>query len=116
MDPEAVREFCLSLPHVEEEVKWGDDLTFMVGRKMFLVLVLEAGYSTCCSFKCTPEAAAELVERDGIVPAPYLARYHWVALERFDALEPDELRALMRTSYRLVFSKLPRKVQTRLQG
>ncbi len=114
MNPESVRRFCLSLPHVEEEVKWGNDLTFMVGRKMFLVLVLEPGYPTCCSFKTTPEEFAELVERQGVVPAPYLARYHWVALQHFRAVADDELQELIRKSYRLVWERLPKKLRREL--
>jgi predicted DNA-binding protein (MmcQ/YjbR family) len=67
------------------------------------------------SFKCTPEKFAELVERDGIVPAPYVARYHWVALERFSVLSEKELKALLRTAYDLVFEKLPKKAKTQLE-
>jgi predicted DNA-binding protein (MmcQ/YjbR family) len=48
-----------------------------------------------CSFKCTPEEFTELQERDGIIPAPYLARAHWVALERYDALDDAEFRRLL---------------------
>ena len=51
------------------------------------------------SFKCTPEMFAELTEREGIVPAPYVARYHWVALERFNALKDAELKTLLKNSY-----------------
>ena len=66
------------------------------------------------SFKCTPEKFAELVERKGIVPAPYVARYHWVALERFDALGEKELKILLRTAYDLVLAKLPKKLKAQL--
>ena len=68
------------------------------------------------SFKCTPEKFAELVEQNGIVPAPYVARYHWVALERFNVLSDKELKALLRTAYDLVFEKLPKKLKTELEG
>jgi len=61
------------------------------------------------SFKCTPEKFAELIERNGLAPAPYVARYHWVALESFDALPEKELKALLHNSYDLVFEKLPKK-------
>ena len=58
------------------------------------------------SFKCTPEKFAELTERDGIVPAPYVARYHWVALESFGVLKEAELKALLRNSYEMVLANL----------
>ncbi len=110
MDQESVREFCLSLPHATERVQWGNDLLFCVGEKMFTVLALDTSYGHVMSFKCTPEQFAELTERNGIVPAPYVARYHWVALERFDALKDSELKSLIKNSYEMVLAKLPRKV------
>lgn len=112
MDHESVRAFCLSLPHVTEDVQWGADLLFRIGNKMFAVLALEQGH--CLSFKCTPEMFAELTERDGIVPAPYVARYHWVALEHFGALKDSELKPLLRNSYEMVLAKLPKKTRARL--
>jgi len=33
------------------------------------------------SFKASPETFADLTERPNIIPAPYLARAQWVALE-----------------------------------
>src|SRR2546425_2434245 len=110
MDHESVRNFCLSLPHVTEDVQWESDLLFRIGGKMFTVLALDTSYGHVMSFKCTPEKFAELTEQDGIVPAPYVARYHWVALERFNALKHAELKSLIRNSYDMVLAKLPRKV------
>jgi len=111
MDIEQVHAQCLSFPHVTEEVLWGNDLVFKIGGKMFAVIGLEPGSDHCMSFKCTPEKFAELIERDGIVPAPYVARYHWVALERFNALSEKELKALLRTAYDLVLEKLPKRAK-----
>jgi predicted DNA-binding protein (MmcQ/YjbR family) len=111
MDAESIREFCLSLPHVDEKVQWGNDLLFRVGEKMFAVIALEPSHGVALSFKCTPEKFAELVELDGIIPAPYVARYHWVAFERFDALSERELKELIRNSYQLVLEKLPKKIK-----
>jgi predicted DNA-binding protein (MmcQ/YjbR family) len=116
MDHESVRAYCLSLPNVTEDVQWGADLLFRIGNKMFAVLALEQGHGHCMSFKCTPEMFAELTERDGIVPAPYVARYHWVALERFNALKESELKPLLKNSYEMVLAKLPKKVRERLKG
>ena len=115
MDIELVRSFCLSLPHVDEKVQWGNDLLFRIGEKMFAVVSLEPASDHCMSFKCTPEKFAELIEQDGIIPAPYVARYHWVALERFDALPANELKALLRTAYGLVYEKLPAKIKRQLE-
>jgi predicted DNA-binding protein (MmcQ/YjbR family) len=114
MDIEQVHTHCLSFPNVTEVVLWGNDLVFKIGGKMFAVIGLDVASDHCMSFKCTPEKFAELVERDGIVPAPYVARYHWVALKRFNALSEKELKTLLRTAYDLVLEKLPRKAKADL--
>ncbi|MDQ3666583.1 MAG: MmcQ/YjbR family DNA-binding protein [Acidobacteriota bacterium] len=111
MDIESVRKFSLSLPHVTEGVQWENDLLMRIGNKMFCVLSLEPASDHCMSFKCTPEKFAELVEQEGIMPAPYVARYHWVALSRFDVLPEQELKSLLTTAYELVREKLPKKVR-----
>jgi len=114
MDIESVREYCLSFPHATENVQWGADLVFKIAGKMFAVIGLDEAADHCLSFKCTPEKFAELTERTGIVPAPYVARYHWVALETFAALSDKELKELLRNSYDLVFAKLPQKAKASL--
>lgn len=114
MDIESVREYCLSFPHATENLQWGADLVFKIAGKMFAVISLEAESDHCMSFKCTPEKFAELTERSRIVPAPYVARYHWVALETFAALNDRELRSRLRNSYDLVFAGLPKKKQQQL--
>lgn len=113
MDIDWVRKYCLAMPHATETVQWGDDLVFKVGGKMFAVVVLVPA-KVWLSFKCSPEEFSELTERPGIIPAPYSARYYWVALETQDALAPTELERLLRGSYEMVFAKLPRKTQSAL--
>lgn len=83
---------------------------------MFAVAGLDAKYPTKLSFKCTPEKFSELVELEGIIPAPYVARYHWVALEDLDALPVRELKDLLKNAYQLVHDKLPKKVRTQLDS
>jgi len=112
-DIDWVRELCLSFPHATEQVTWGADLTFRVSGKIFAVTVMGPA-KVWLSFKCSAENFAELTERAGIIPAPYLARAQWVALESKDALQKQELAALLRESYDLVFAKLPKKTQQAL--
>ena len=114
MDLEEIREYCLSLPHATERVQWGNDLLFCIGEKMFAVTGLDEKHPGKLSFKCTPETFAELVEREGIIPAPYVARYHWVALEDLEAINKKELKELLKTAYQLVHDKLPLKVRKQL--
>jgi predicted DNA-binding protein (MmcQ/YjbR family) len=110
MNIDRIREICLALPGATEQITWGDDLTFRVAGKIFAVTVLKPA-PVWLSFKCSAENFAELTERAGIIPAPYLARAQWVALQEKDALPEQELAALLRASYELVFGKLPRKTR-----
>ena len=116
MNIETIRRSCLSLPHVEEEVKWGHDLCFLIGRKMFCVLNLEPqrGDRSWVAFKATPEEFAELTEREGVIPAPYMARNHGVSLEDNSTLPGRELEARLARSYELVKATLPKKLQAAL--
>ena len=115
MDIEKIRKHCLSLPHATENVQWGADLVFKVDGKMFAVAPLEVA-PVCLSFKCTPENFAELCERPGIFPAPYMARAHWVALESPNAIPDEELRMLLGESYWLVWERLPKQRRKALSG
>ena len=108
MDIEAIRKHCLGFPHATENVQWGADLCFKIDGKMFAVASLEVG-PVRLSFKCTPEKFAELCERQGIIPAPYLARAQWVALKSLNAVPDAELRELLAESYWLVWQRLPKK-------
>jgi len=110
MNLEQLRRFCLALPGATEDVKWGADLCFSVGGKMFCVTGADSA-SGGMSFKCTPEKFEELIEREGIDPAAYVGRYKWVHVSDLDAVTPAELKDLIKTSYQLVFDKLPSKVK-----
>ena len=113
MNLEEIREFCLAFPGATEDVKWGSDLTFLVGGKMFAVTDLETAGEKL-SFKCKPEKFAELTEREGIRPADYVARYHWVTVESMDALKTPELKELIQNSYTMVLEKLPKKLRNEI--
>lgn len=114
MDSESVRAHCLSFPHATENVQWGNDLVFKIAGKMFAVMALEGPVKYIMSFKCTEEKFNELIEQEGMDPAPYMARNKWVAIERFDVLSDKELKSLLRKSYDLVVEKLPKRVREQL--
>ena len=104
----------MSLPHATEDVKWGNDLTFCIGEKMFAVTGLDMGENVSVTVKTTPEKFAELTELDGIRPAHYVARYHWVTIEDSKAVSDKELKTLIKDSYKLVHEKLPKKLRDKL--
>jgi predicted DNA-binding protein (MmcQ/YjbR family) len=116
MNIEWVQRYCMSLPHTTEQIQWGHDLVFKIGGKMYAAGPVDGPWDCCLSFKTAPEEFAELCEREGIIPAPYMARAQWVALQSWDALTVMELKRLIRGSYDMVFAKLPKKTQAELQG
>ena len=110
MTIDTIRKICHTFPDTTEDIKWVEDLVFSVGRKMYAVVSLEPPHTV--AFKCTPESFAELVEREGIIPAPYLARAMWVRENELGAtLDRRELEELLRASYELVRAKLPKRVR-----
>ena len=119
MDAERARKFLLSLPHVVETQQWGDNLVFwvgskLIGGKMFALLNLDAGGHGIISYAAGPERYAELVEREGLKPAPYMARIFWVAAERWDALRNAEWEENLRAAHSITLGKLPPKVRATL--
>src|SRR5712692_5795400 len=104
MNLDSIRRYCLAFPQATENLQWGDDLCFKVGGKIFAVLALGA-VPQGLSLKCTPERFAELVEQEGIIPAPYVGRYKWVLLEGLDVLREPELKELIQQSYKMVSVK-----------
>src|SRR5882757_9119600 len=116
MDSESARAFLQRLLHVEETLQWGNNLVFWVGDKaiggkMFALMNLDADSNGVLSFAAGPEGAAELLEVDGIFPAPYLARAHWVAMERWNVLRASELQARLRAARDIVEAKLPKRTR-----
>src|SRR6185369_5433092 len=102
MNIEQLRKFCLSFPGATEDIKWGADLCFSVGAKMFCVTGADS-VTGGLSLKCMPEKFDELIERDGIDHAAYVGRYKWVHIADQDSVTTEELKDLIAQSYQLVF-------------
>ena len=113
MNIDQLRDICLSFPGATEQVQWEDDLLFKVGGKMFALTPLEPA-RVWLLLKVTAEEFVELTERPGIIPAPYLARAKWIALETQEVMSAAEVASLLRNSYDLVCAKLPRKIRESL--
>lgn len=106
MNIEELRSYCLSLPHATEDVKWGHDLCFCIGGKMFCVVPLSGAFSA--SLKVTVEEFDALAKSTHIIPAPYLARHHWIHIQSPDRFNTKEWQRLVAQSYELVKAKLPK--------
>jgi predicted DNA-binding protein (MmcQ/YjbR family) len=116
MDAERAREYLLRLPHVAETMQWGANLVFWVGDKaiggkMFAVLNLDQDQKAVVSFAAGPERYAELLETEGVFPAPYLARAHWVSIRHWGVLRSSELEELLKLGHGLIYNKLPKKTR-----
>lgn len=107
-----LREYCLSLRCTEEDIKWGHDLCFTIGSKLYCVTAANGDGGT--SFKCTDEDFELLQERDGIIPAPYMARNKWVMVESSSALTKAEWKHYIKQSYDLVVAILSKKTRLKL--
>ena len=116
MDADRARENLLRLPHVVETMQWGANLVFWVGDKaiggkMFAVLNLDEDQKAVLSFAAGPERYAELLETEGVFPAPYLARAHWVSLRHWGVLRSSELEEQLKHARDLIYNKLPKKTK-----
>lgn len=116
MDVEQIRERLLKMPHVVETMQWGANLVFWVGDKriggkMFALINLEGDHRAVISYCAGPERYAELLERESIFPAPYLARAHWVAVERWNVFRATEWQSELEAAHAIIRVKLPKRVQ-----
>ena len=117
MDAERARELLRQLPLVEETTQWGNNLVFWVGDKaiggkMFALINLDFdAHRRVMSFSAGPERFHELIENEGVIPAPYMARLHWVAMERWGAIPGRELEDLLRDARDLTYEKLPQRTK-----
>ena len=82
----ALAKFAMELPGATQDIKWGADWVASVGGKMFFVGGPHPGTWTHCSFKVDEHRFLELTGLPGFAPAPYAARYHWVAVSDAKAL------------------------------
>lgn len=112
-DIDWIRSICLPLPGVTEQIQWGYDLVFKVGGKMFAVVPTEPA-PVVMSFKVPDEEFAELTEHLGVIPAPYMARAKWIALESEAALPRLEIERLLKLSHTLVLAKHTKKMQAKI--
>jgi predicted DNA-binding protein (MmcQ/YjbR family) len=112
MNIETIRNICNKLPHVTEDIKWGNDLCFLIGGKMFCVTGLNEELKV--SLKVTDEEFAELINVAGIIPAPYVAKHKWILVEKPNVFNQKKWQHYITQSYNLVKAKLPKKLQAQL--
>lgn len=119
MNIDSLRQFLLTLPHVEETMQWGDNLVFWVGDKtiggkMFALANLGGDGKGVLSFSAGPERYHDLLEIEGVFPAPYMARIFWVTMERYDVFPSSELQERLRSAHQITYAKLPKRTRETL--
>ena len=112
MDIEILRSICSKFPGVTEDVKWGNDLCFCVGGKMFCVANLEPPHTF--SFKVAETEFDELSESEGFQPAPYLARAKWVLVTDSSKVNKKDLKNYLQQSYEMIKAKITKKQRKEL--
>ena len=128
MDAERLRAYLLTLPHVVETMQWGANLVFWagdkaIGGKMFALINLDEPTAAeasnrkshpILSYAAGSTRYSDLLEREGLIPAPYMARIHWVAAERWDIFTTAEWQRELSAAHFLTLAKLPPKARKAL--
>ena len=111
MNVESVRDYCLSLPATSEYFPFDETtLAFRVVDKIFAMIDLED--TQWFVLKCDPDYALELRDRHPeITAAWHMNKKHWNQLDLEGHLTDELIQKLILHSYKLVASKLPRKVK-----
>ncbi len=107
---EDIREICMDLPGVTEDIKWEDHLCFNIGGKMFLITSPDK-VPPSASFKVSEQEFESMIENDRFEPASYLARYKWVFVDDIALLSKEEWVLFINRSFQLIAEKLPRKIK-----
>lgn len=113
MNVEDIQALCKVLPAVTEDIKWGNDLVFSIGGKMFCVAGLNQSPTTA-SFKVPDEEFDEMCDRNGFKPAPYVAKYKWVWIDDISKMNKADWKKYIKQSYNLVKEKLTAKTKKQL--
>jgi predicted DNA-binding protein (MmcQ/YjbR family) len=115
MDIEEIQAYCHSFAGVTEEIKWENNLCFMVKEKLFLLISLD-DIPPRASFKVHVDDFDRISTREGFSEAPYFARRMWVSLDNISRLSRQEWESFIKSSYELVKEKLPARVRKELEG
>jgi predicted DNA-binding protein (MmcQ/YjbR family) len=78
---------------------------------MFAMTDLDGTGTGVLWFHCGAERFHELLENEGICASPYLAKAHWVTMERWDALKPRQVEDELRRARDLIYERLPKRTK-----
>jgi predicted DNA-binding protein (MmcQ/YjbR family) len=115
MNLESLRDFCLALPGVTEDLPFGPDtLVFKVKGKVFLLTPLDTDAAQF-NVKCDPEKAEELrATYPDVLPGYHMNKKHWNTVHVNGSIPAEKLFSWIRDSYDLIVASLPKKDQAEL--
>jgi predicted DNA-binding protein (MmcQ/YjbR family) len=109
-----IKAHCAKLPGATSDIKWGKDLCYSIGGKMFAVMCESGEHANTLSFKVDDHRFLELTDRKGFIPAPYMARHKWVFIEDVRKVDEREVKELLTRAYEIVRDKLPKSVRAKI--
>ena len=112
MTPDALVDFCLSLPQAVETFPFGEETSVFKtsGNGKIFALSALAGDPLTVSLKCDPEESRALREEfpQRITPGYHLNKKHWVTILLDGHVPSDLVEQLLRDSHALVRPRVPR--------
>lgn len=107
--------FCSQLTATTHVIQWGNASVWKVGGKIFAICSRWGeGDAPRFSFKCSDISYSLLIQEEGMIPAPYLARAKWVQMEEEGALSDEDLKAYIVAAHKIIAGKLTKKTQIEL--
>lgn len=111
MTPDALLEFCLTLPQATETFPFNDEISVFKtsgNDKIFALSSLGASPLTV-SLKCDPEESLALqAEYPQITPGYHLNKKHWITIVLDGSVDDALVEQLIEGSHALVRPKTPR--------
>ena len=112
MTPDALVDFCLSLPQVIETFPFGKETSVFKtsGNGKIFALTALADEPLTISLKCDPEESRALREEfpQQITPGYHLNKKHWITIVPGGKVNEELVEQLLRDSHALVRPKVPR--------
>ena len=111
-----ISEYCLSKKGAIEDYQpeW-EAMRYMVENKMFVMQGEDNKGNPILTVKLDPEqGAAFRRDYEDIIPGYYMNKQHWNSILLYGRVPDDLIKEMIDESYFLVFSKLPKKVQQRI--